>query len=117
MIGSTRRRWLALLATAAAGSVLAATAGAASAQSAGSCGILTAAGHPWIVVAKGVPCSTVNRVVRGFAARTAALHNGQNANVHSPLKGFHCVIASHGKPSGSCSNVGATKNFVWLVAS
>ena len=42
------------------------------------------------------------RVVQGFAARTASVHaGGSTVSVASPLPGFHCVLASHGKPGGS----------------
>jgi hypothetical protein len=81
-----------------------------------SCGVLTASGHPWIIVAKNVPCSTANRVVRGFASRTAALHTGARVVVTSPLSGFTCLLASQGKPGGSCSTAGAAKSILWLSA-
>jgi hypothetical protein len=97
-------------------SLLAVTTGAASARAATSCGIITAAGHPWIVVANRVPCSTAKRVVQGFAARTAALRTGASVTVSSPLSGFHCLLASRGKPGGSCSTPGATKSLLWIVA-
>jgi hypothetical protein len=114
MIGSTK--FLAKFAVGVTLSLLAVTAGAASAQAATSCGIVTAAGHPWIVVTRGVPCSTAKRVVQGLAARTAALRTGASVTVSSPLRGFHCVLASHGKPGGSCATPGATKNLLWIVA-
>lgn len=114
MIGSTR--CLAKLGVCVALSLLAVTAGAVSARAAASCGIVTAAGHPWIVVAQGVPCSTAKRVVQGFAARTAALRTGASLTVSSPLHGFHCLLASHGKPGGSCATPGATRSLLWMVA-
>ena len=116
MIGSTRSRCLAVLAMGAAVSVLAVTAGAATAGAATSCGLVTASGHSWIVVAQGVPCSTAKRVTRALATRTAALRSGQTVVVHSPLSGFHCVLSSRGKPGGSCATPGAAKSILWIVA-
>lgn len=114
MLGSTR--YLATFAVGVALSALALTAGAVSARAATSCGVVTAAGHPWIVVAQGVSCSTGKRVVQGFAARTAALRSGASVTVSSPLSGFHCVLASRGKPGGSCSTAGAAKSLLWIIA-
>jgi len=114
MIGSTK--FLAKLAVGVTMSLLAVTTGAASARAATSCGISTAAGHPWIVVAQGVPCATAKRVVQGLAARTAAVRSGTSVTVSSPLRGFHCVLASRGKPGGSCSTPGATKSLLWMAA-
>ncbi|HEY7207824.1 MAG TPA: hypothetical protein VH416_06240 [Gaiellaceae bacterium] len=82
----------------------------------GSCGLVTAAGHAWIVVAKGVPCSTAKRVTRGLAARTAGVPSGHHVTVSSPLHGFHCVLASRGKPGGSCATPGAARSVLWIVA-
>ena len=76
----------------------------------------SAAGHTWIVVAKGVSCTSAKNVTRALAARTAALHAGQKHTVTSPLAGFTCVIASRGKPAGSCATAGAAKSIVWLGA-
>ena len=92
------------------------TGGAAAARAAGSCGIVTAAGKPWIVVAKGVPCPTAIRVVRALARRTAALRPGQKVVVRSPLRDFTCVISSHGKAAGSCAGAGALRSIIWLAA-
>ena len=113
MIGTRTR--LATLAALGAVGVFAATAGAAPASS--SCGVVTAAGHPWIVVVKGVPCSTAAQVVRGLGARTAAVRAGTRVTVSTPLlRGFTCVLASRGKPGGSCSTPGAVKSVLWIVA-
>ena len=110
-------RLLTTLALAAALSALALTAGAATTRAATSCGIVTAAGHPWIVVAKGVTCGTAKRVTRALAARTAALRSGQRRTMTTPLlHGFYCVLASHGKPGGSCSTPGAARSVLWIVA-
>lgn len=115
MTGSNR--FLTRLAVVWALALLAATAGATSARAMTSCGVVNAAGHPWIVVAKGVSCTTAKRVTRGLAARTAAVRSGQTVRVTSPLlHGFTCVLASHGKPGGSCSTAGATRSVLWLVA-
>jgi hypothetical protein len=108
---------LAVLALGAALLALALTAGASTARASASCGFITAAGHPWIIVVKGVSCASAKRVVRGFAARTARLRSGQTIVVHSPLAGFTCVLASKGKPGGSCSTAGAGKSILWLAAS
>ena len=113
MTGSTRTAGLA------AGVALAALAsmgGAASAGASASCGIVTAAGHPYIVVAKGVSCPSATGVVRTLAARTAAVRAGQKIVVRSPLRGFTCVLASQGKPAGSCATPGAAKSVVWVAA-
>lgn len=98
-------------------SLLAMSAGATTARASTGCGVVTSAGHVWIVVAKAVPCSTAKRVTRGFAVRTAAMRSGQKRIVASPLHGFTCLLASQGKPGGSCSTAGATKSILWLVAS
>jgi hypothetical protein len=111
-----RSRTGAWLVAAAVAAALALGAGAGSARAAGSCGIVTAAGHSWIVVANGVACGRAKQVVRGFAARTARIRNGQHVTVPSPLHGFTCVLASRGKPAGSCSTVGATKSLVWITS-
>lgn len=116
MIGSTRNTRLARLALGVALSLLAVTAGAGTARASTSCGVVTAAGHPWIIVAKGVPCSTAKSVVRRLAARTAAVPSGGRVVVSSPLHGFTCVLASQGKPGGSCSTAGAAKSILWLSA-
>jgi len=105
------------LVPAAAVALLALTAGTARAATTGGCGIVSAAGHSWIVVAKGVPCSRADQVVRGFASRTAHVRSGATVVVASPLGGFHCILASHGRPGGSCATPGAVKNVVWLAAS
>ena len=83
---------------------LALTAGAATARASSSCGLLTAAGHSWIIVAKGVSCSSAKRLVRGFATRTARLRSGQTVVVHNVPGGFTCVLASRGKPGGSSNS-------------
>jgi hypothetical protein len=105
------------LAPAAVVALLALTAGTARAGTTGGCGIVSAAGHSWIVVAKGIPCSRATQVVRGFASRTAHVPSGATVIVASPLSGFHCILASHGRPGGSCATPGAAKNLVWLAAS
>ena len=105
MTGSAGR--LALIALLVPLSLLAAAVGARSARASSSCGVVTAAGHPWIVVAKGVSCPSAAQVVRALAARTAALRPGARATVSSPLRGFVCVLASQGKPGGSCSTAGS----------
>src|SRR5262249_15625555 len=76
--GSLRRmaglaRGLAALAVAIV-AMAAGTVGAATAAT--SCGIVSAAGHKWILVATGVPCSTAKRFTARLGARTAALHAG-----------------------------------------
>jgi hypothetical protein len=77
---------------------------------------LTASGHAWIVVAKGVSCASAKSVVRRLAARTAAVHAGQHVIVTSPLRGFTCVLSSQGHPGGSCSTTGAARSILWIVA-
>jgi len=114
MIGSTR--FLATLAISALLALAAMTAGATATPLAMSCGIVSAAGHAWIVVSKGVSCTSAKNVTRAFAARTAALRAGQKHTVPSPLAGFTCVISNHGKPAGSCAAAGATKTIIWLIA-
>ncbi len=114
MTGSTR--FLATLATGALLALAAMTGGATAAPTSTSCGIVAAAGHAWIVVSKGVPCTSAKSAVRALAARTAALHAGQSRVVHSPLAGFTCLIASRGKPGGSCSTAGAARSILWLGA-
>jgi hypothetical protein len=117
MTGSTRAARAAGFTAGVALSALAALAGgAASAHAASSCGIVTAAGHPFIVVAKGITCPSATGVVRALAARTAAVRTGQRLVVHSPLRGFTCVLASQGKPGGSCSTAGAAKSVLWIIA-
>jgi hypothetical protein len=99
-------------------SVLALSAGAINAEAVPRCGVVTAAGHTWAVIASGVPCSTASRVVRGFAARTAALRVGGKATVKSPLAGFQCIVANLGKPGGACSTAaGAPRTVLWVAAS
>jgi hypothetical protein len=106
-----------MLALCAALLVLALAAGASNARASASCGIFSAAGHQWIIVTKGVSCTKAKQVVRSLAARTARLRNGQSVIVHTPLlSGFTCVLASKGKPGGSCSTAGAAKSILWLVA-
>jgi hypothetical protein len=109
-------RCLTRLAACATLCALAATAGAATASASTSCGIVTASGHPWIIVAKGVPCTRAKSVTRHFAARTAGLRSGARLTVPSPLRGFTCVLASQGKPGGSCSTAGAARSVLWIVA-
>jgi len=113
MTGSTR--FLATLAISALLTLAAMTAGATAALPAMSCGIVSAAGHSWIVISKGVSCTSAKNVTRALAARTAALHAGQKRTVTSPLAHFTCVISNHGKPAGSCAAT-AAKSIVWLVA-
>jgi hypothetical protein len=89
--------------------------GVSNARASTSCGIVMAAGHPWIVVAKSVPCSKAKSVTSSFASQTNALHTGQQRVVHtSALPGFSCLIASRGKPGGSCAVAGATRSILWL---
>jgi hypothetical protein len=108
-------RLAAVLGVAAASVLLVATGGVSNARASTSCGILVAAGHPWIVVAKSVPCSKAKSVTRSFASQTNALHTGQQRIVHtSALRGFTCLIASRGKPGGSCATAGAVKSILWL---
>jgi hypothetical protein len=108
-------RLVASLVIAAASVLLALTAGVSSGRASTSCGIVMAVGHPWIVVAKSVPCSKAKSVTSSFATQTNALHTGQRKTVHSALlPGFTCVLASQGKPGGSCSVPGATKSVLWL---
>ena len=105
----------AALVIAAASVLLALTAGVSSGKASTSCGIVMAAGHPWIIVAKSVPCSKAKSVTSSFATQTNALHSGQQKVVHtSMLPGFTCLIASRGKPGGSCSVAGATRSVLWL---
>ena len=77
---------------------------------------MTASGRAWIIVAKGVSCTSAKSVVRRLAARTAAVHAGQHVTVASPLRGYTSVLASQGKPGGSCSTPGAARSVLWLVA-
>jgi hypothetical protein len=114
MTGSTRI--VATVVAVATLALLALTAGASTARASQSCGIFNAAGHTWIVVSKGVTCASAKRAVRNLAARTAALHAGQRKTVPSPLRGFVCLIASQGKPGGSCSTAGAGRSILWLSA-
>jgi len=105
----------AALVIAAASVLLALTAGVSSGKASTSCGIVMAAGHPWIIVAKSVPCSKAKSVTSSFAAQTNALHTGQRKTVRtSMLPGFVCVLASQGKPGGSCAVAGATRSILWL---
>ena len=93
------------------------TSGATAARASTSCGIVSASGRAWIIVAKNVPCAKAKAVTRSFAARTAALRAGQHRVVTTPLlPGFKCVLASQGKPGGSCSTAGARKSILWLSA-
>ena len=97
--------------------VSAAATGASGARTSTSCGILTASGHAWIIVAKSVPCATAKNVTRSFATATAALHSGARRTVTTPLlHGFVCVLASQGKPGGSCSTAGAARSVLWIEA-
>jgi hypothetical protein len=109
-------RSLTVLFIAALFAALAMTAGTTSARAISSCGIVPASGHAWIVVAKGVSCTTAKSVTRRFAARTAALRNNQRVVVASPLHGFTCVLSRHVKPGGSCATPGAVKSILWLSA-
>ena len=96
---------------------LALAAGTAPARAASGCGIVAAAGHTWIVVAKGVPCATAKRVTRALAARTSRVRTGQRVVTTSPLlRGFTCVLASQGKPGGSCATAGAARSVLWIRA-
>lgn len=96
---------------------LALTSGAAAGPASTSCGILSASGHTWIVVAKSVTCAKAKSVTRSLATRTAALHAGQRRVVTTTLlPGFHCVLASQGKPGGSCSTAGAARSVLWISA-
>jgi hypothetical protein len=98
-------------------SALALASGSSAAPASTSCGIMSASGHTWIVVAKSVTCTKAKSVTRGLAARTAALRAGQRRVVTTALlPGFHCVLASQGKPGGSCSTAGATKSVLWIAA-
>jgi cytochrome bd-type quinol oxidase subunit 2 len=111
------RRFLTMIALIGALALLAATSGATSARAASrSCGIVTASGLAWIVVAKNVTCTTAKSVTRRLAARTAAVRSGQTVIVASPLSGFHCVLARQGRPGGSCATAGARKSILWLSA-
>ena len=93
------------------------TSGTSAAPASTGCGIVSASGHAWIVVAKSVTCPEAKSVTRAFAPRTAALHSGQRRLVTTTLlPGFHCVLASQGKPGGSCSTAGAAKSVLWIVA-
>jgi hypothetical protein len=110
-------RTLTLLVVVAAATLLAVSAGVPNGRASTSCGVVVASGHPWIIVAKAVPCSKAKAVTRSFAARTNALHTGGRAVVHTALlRGFTCVLASQGKPGGSCSTAGAAKSVLWLRA-
>ena len=115
MIGSTTRLVIGAIATTVTVALIALSGGAMTAQASASCGIYTAAGHGWIVVVKGVTCPSAKAVVRGLAARTAAVRAGGSVTVASPLAGFTCVLASRGKPGGSCSTPGATRSILWIV--
>ena len=97
-----------------AAAALAATTGG-TAKAASSCGIYAAAGHQFIVVAMGMPCTAAKAIVARLAARTAALHVGQTVTVAHPPTGYVCVIQNRAKPAGSC-NHGPTKMVTWLVA-
>jgi hypothetical protein len=108
-------RHVSLFVAVAAAALLALTAGVADGRASTSCGIVVATGHPWIIVSKAVPCSKAKTVVRSFAVRTNRLHTGQRAVVHTALlPGFTCVLASQGKPGGSCATAGAAKSILWL---
>ncbi len=105
------------LAVVAALAVLALTAGASTAQASSSCGVYNAGGHMWIIVVRSVSCPKAKAVVRSLAAQTVALRSGQRKVVHtSLLPGFTCVLASRGKPGGSCAGAGAVKSVTWLGA-
>ena len=115
MVGSRRLVLMLFVVAALSAFVFGSSAGASTAST--SCGIVMAAGHSWIVVAKAVPCAKAKSVTQGLAARTAALRAGQRrATTSSLLPGFHCVLASQGKPGGSCSTAGAVKSVLWIVA-
>jgi hypothetical protein len=112
-----RARLVTGLAAVVAACTLVALAGAGAAHASTSCGIMSASGHSWIVVAKSVPCAKAKAVTRTFASRTAGLHAGQRQTVRtSLLPGFVCVLASQGKPGGSCSTAGAAKQVLWIAA-
>ena len=111
------RKALVILAVTAALLAGVAASGATAARASTSCGIVSASGRAWIIVAKNVPCAKAKAVVRSFAARTAALRAGQRRVVTtSLLPGFTCVLASQGKPGGSCSTARARKSVLWLSA-
>ena len=94
-------------------SVIAGTTGGAKAAS--SCGVVTASGHPFIVVANGMSCSAAAAIVRKLASQTAALRLGKSVNVAHPPAGFVCVLQNRAKPAGSC-NAGPSKMVTWLIA-
>jgi hypothetical protein len=95
-------------------SVLAGTIGG-TARAASSCGVITAGGHPFIVIASGMSCSAAGTIVRRLAGQTAAVHLGTSVKVAHPPAGFVCVLQNRAKPAGSC-NAGPTKVVTWLVA-
>jgi len=108
---------LAVVALAAALAAAVATSSATAARTSTSCGIVSASGRAWIIVAKNVPCATAKAVVRSFAARTTALRSGQRRVVTTTLlPGFTCLLVRQGKPGGSCSTAGAQKSVLWLSA-
>lgn len=90
-------------------------ASAAPSAATGSCGVLRASGHAWIVVTKGLSCVSGLRAVRALAARTAGLHAGQVTRVSSPLSGYTCLLRNVAKPSGACVKTTA-HTVVWLIA-
>jgi hypothetical protein len=109
-------RLLARLAVASVLALLAMSVGATAARADTRCGILSTAGHSWIVVTKGVPCSTALRITRGYAVRTAAMQAGQTRLVSSPIHGFRCLLSNRGQPAGGCVTPGNAKSILWIVA-
>ena len=85
------------------------------ARAASSCGVLTASGHPFIVVASGMPCSAAGGIVRRLAGQTDAVRLGRTVTVAHPPAGFVCVLQNRAKPPGSC-NAGPAKTVTRLVA-
>ena len=77
-----------------------------------------ASGHAWIIVAKSVPCATAKNVTRRFATATAALQSGARRTLTTRLlHGFVCVLASQGRPGGSCSTAAAANSVLWIEPS
>ena len=108
---------LVLLAVVAALALVALGLGSTAASAASkSCGVVTAGGHPYIVVAKSVTCATAARVVKGFGTRLNAVASGRKVVVRSPLAGFTCILTNLGHRGGGCSTVGAVRSIIWLSA-
>ena len=114
MIGPTR--CLGRLAACTVLCVLAATAGAATASASTSCGVVTAAGHPRIVVAKSVSCPPRRTwfAISARARRPFGRAGPSSWRGRSPASS--CVLSSHGKPGGSCSTAGGVRSVLWLSA-